>query len=386
MTEVIHPPVLGDLESATEQFSSDGGNTWSDGGSYYYAYATGGNGLRLALTPQDVQNAGGLSAVEGMSYGQLLPYAAQAFQYDTFNRVSQATVDGLYAYGYSYTVTTAYNGNANIWQFETTESRPDGSSYSVYTNLMGEPVLTDLADSTGNNWYTAWTYGTSGSRNGLPTQEDMPSSIASATVDPGSGTVSLTAPDDGQPQGLVYDYSYYTSGAAGYLYQTKLLNGLNADPSTAVLVDQDAYATQSGQTDGIAVTVHPLAAETVYPTAGGSGNTTSYAYTWYPGTVQEQTASTTLPAVPASENGSAASTPTVEFYDSHGKLTWSEDGNGNVTLNQYDAATGLLMESVQNVNTSDLPQAIPVRWTRWPYRAISPATRSLPRPAATRRI
>ena len=129
----------------------------------------------MALTPQEVQNAGGLSTVEGMRNSDLAPFAAEAFQYDQFHRVTQVTVNGLHTYTYSYTPDIGGIGvDANAWQNETVENRPDGSLYTIYTNNVGETLLTDLADtSTGQHWVNDTSTGpnltTSASSSRLPT-------------------------------------------------------------------------------------------------------------------------------------------------------------------------------------------------------------------------
>ena len=106
--------IAGCLQSATEQFWVDGGWSTTES-SYYYRYVDAGGsfGLSMALTPQEVVNAGGLSNVENASNSALAPYAGVAFQYNAQHQVSQATIDGLYNYNYSYAYSTdqgAYGG------------------------------------------------------------------------------------------------------------------------------------------------------------------------------------------------------------------------------------------------------------------------------------
>ena len=83
-------------------------------------------------------------------------------------------------------------------------------------------------------------------------------------------------------------------------------------------------------------------------------NTTTYSYTWYPGSVQPQTVITTLPFVPTSANGTGAVAQSVAFYDAQGNLTWSKDARGFLTENLYDPLTDLLVKSVADANTSVL--------------------------------
>ena len=110
----------GDLESATEYVYDSNGLNPTAVGSYYYRYFLNPDCLRLALTPQGVANAGGLTTVEAES--ALAPYAENAFQYDTMGRVALSTVDGLYSYAYAYWPDVGYSIAPNVWQLETTES------------------------------------------------------------------------------------------------------------------------------------------------------------------------------------------------------------------------------------------------------------------------
>ena len=176
----------------------------------------------------------------------------------------------------------------------------------------------------------------------------MPSSIASARAGSG-GAIIVRAPASGLPQGLVYDFAYYdyTSSTPGYLYQESVQNGINA--TSATLLDQFTYAAQTAETAGVSVTVCPLSSQTVYPVAGGSGNQTDYADTYYSGTVQPSEETTTLPIVSTAENGSGVATTESEWFDANGNLEWSEDGNGRWTFDSYSAVTGLLAFTIQDI-------------------------------------
>ena len=242
---------------------------------------------------------------------------------------------------------------------EAEESQPDGSVYKVYTNSLGEDVLTKLTDSSGNNWYTAFEYGTNdqsdgldGSAEGLLLQEDMPSSIASATAS-SSGYIHIKAPAANLPQGLVYDYAYYdySSATPGYLYQESVQNGINAASSD--LLDQYTYSTQTGVNDGISVTVFPISSKTVYPVAGGTGNETDYNDTYWPGTVQVKQETATLPIVTTDQNGPGGTTPwqTKEVFDASGNPVWEEDADKRFTYNSYWPVTGLLQTTIADCTT-----------------------------------
>ena len=161
----------------------------------------------------------------------------------------------------------------------------------------------------------------------------------------GSGTY------DGQDAGFSYYNSNNLALQDSYTYVTPYPSVANIDGT--------------GATD----TIYPIHTDTKYttPTSVVSAAdtattpTTTCAYVYYPNSVQPTSVTTTLPAVSDLQNGSqseGAGTMTFAFYDLEGNLTWSMGGDGYIGLNQYDATTGLLMETVENVNTASLPLAI----------------------------
>ena len=252
----------GDLQAVCEQSWDSTLNSvaggWTTTGDYYYRYYVTGfgrtHGLKMALTPDDVAAAGGLSAAEGMSDSALAPYASQAFQYGFGNRVTNAVVNGSCSYGYAYTASTnmskSSQGIIAKWRTATIETDPNGNVYSVYSNALGQTLIADLADPASGNWYTAWTYATSGSEKTLLQREVMPSAIASAEIG-GDGSINLTAPAVGQPQGTVYNFAYASGGTPGVLDRTTALwDGLNASAPTANVAQETYPATgnESGST------------------------------------------------------------------------------------------------------------------------------------------
>ena len=113
------------------------------------------------------------------------------------------------------------------------------------------------------------------------------------------------------------------------------------------------YEGHTYQTAGGSQTNYSVDHDTVYTNSDGTGvETTSYAYTWYPNSPQEETVVTTLPVVSADDNGSGVAAQTVDFYDAEGNLVWSEDARGFLTENLYDPTTGLVTETIQDANTA----------------------------------
>ena len=167
---------------------------------------------------------------------------------------------------------------------------------------------------------------------------------------------------------------------AGYLQATWLYNG-QSDTAPAkqesyqyfqhagyVAVDDVSSGAVTTGSSAFASTIYPLASVTDYRNSDGSGAiSTSYAYAWHdlPGTStvsdQPHIVTTNLPTPPTGQNGPTSGTQwqTLAVFDPFGNEIWYVDADGYITLNQYNTVTGLLMETVANVNTSaTLPSAI----------------------------
>ena len=68
------------------------------------------------------------------------------YEYDADHRVSDRIVFGK-SNETDYTVSLSTNSRAsNTWDRKTVETRLDGSTYTVYTNYLGQAILTDLHD------------------------------------------------------------------------------------------------------------------------------------------------------------------------------------------------------------------------------------------------
>ena len=375
----------GTLESATEYVFDAGGNNPTPVGMYYYRYH--GNRLTLELSPQGVVNAvgsGGLTALRAAGTSTLFPYAAAAYEYQGMGVVKQAavaTVGGLRTYTYTYNIDFSLDFSPNAWFNEVRETRPDGSTDTVFTNIDGETLLTDISDSTGSqHWITYNQYGETGTAyEGMLTLTASPSaidtSVLSSSDDPLSG-----APDAGYDwsqatlgvslyasAGMLDEYTYATTttatetsagDVAGYLQEETLHNG-TAD-TTGVPVESYQYFAHSGyvSTDNgtVSVTIYPTAAATVYRNDDGTGAiTTSYAYSWYSGTAQPSEETTYLPIVTTAQNGPGTQWTTKDVYDQYGNLIWEEDANGRCTYHAYDPVTGLETETIADVSSDPRP-------------------------------
>ena len=102
------------------------------------------------------------------------------------------------------------------------------------------------------------------------------------------------------------------------------------------------------------MTVDPVASSTVYQSKGGSGaETTSYSYTFFSGTTQIQSETTTLPTITTSQNGSGSANSTTTYYNQYEQAIWTKDENGYLTYTTYDSETGAVTETIQDMNTAD---------------------------------
>ncbi|MGA2258070.1 MAG: hypothetical protein ABSG53_25680, partial [Thermoguttaceae bacterium] len=382
----------GELESATEQFSSNNGHTWTAGGSYYYRYETDGL-LTLAMTPQDVANAGGLAAVMAVTDSTLDPYSALQFQYSQVAEpevspspylVTGVIVGGLQSaqYTYSYYFNNSGDFGYNIWQTGTLETRPDGTHESVFTNFLGETLLSDLADSGyANHWVSYNQYGAMSGNQAMLTLAASPSAVnlshENSTADPLTGQydegydwtqnnlgVSLYASAGELDE---YDYASATTAVvssgttdaapgnvAGYLQAEYLANGTAAVP---VLQGSYQYYAHTGNfstgAGSVSVTVYPEANSTVYRNTDGTwAIETSYSNTWYSGTVQPSETITYLPVVTTAQNGPGTQWTVKDVFDNHGNLVWQEDANCRFIYYAYAAVTGLTSEEIDDATTN----------------------------------
>src|SRR5262249_30178901 len=153
------------------------------------------------------------------------------------------------------------------------------------------------------------------------------------------------------------NFAYYSSttagdstagGVTGYIQQISLQQGQNG-PAVLQKTWQYFLHTANG------LSVSPVASDSVYRNIDGTGEEkTTYGYSWFtiPGTIQVQSQTVTLPTIPTTENGPG--TPDIEttFFDSDGRPIWHKDGGSFLTYTAYDTATGAVVKSIDDVNTS----------------------------------
>jgi RHS repeat-associated protein len=366
---------LGDLKTATIKDGATPTPNVLD--TKYYRYYQFGeangfyHGLKYAFNPQSYAR---LVAAVGdpttASDTAVAPYADNYFEYDSQQRVTREVVQGagssasggLGNYTYSY-VTSTNPTDFNKWKVRTTETLPDGNQNIVYTNGYGEVMLKVFKDvvNTGNSWLTFYKY----DNNGRLILKSAPSAV--------------TGYDDTKPDLLNYNsqtglYQYlnntvgvilvndfYSSttatetiagGVAGYQQDTKIRQG---QQGTAILQSNVQYFAHSVNVSANSLTVAPVATSSVYRNTDGTGEEkTQYAYTWFPGTLQQQSTTVTMPTISTAQNGPGTADVDTTFYDTYGRPVWHKDADGYIDYTAYDQATSAVVKTITDVDYSKL--------------------------------
>jgi RHS repeat-associated protein len=339
---------------------------------YARFYATGdangyAGGLKYSFGPQSYARlvAALGTNVDALTDAQVAPYADLNLQYDAWQRVTQATVQGagcsacgsgLGTFSYTYTP-SAFADGYNNWRLKTVETLPDNNQNIVYTNEYGEVMLRVFKDATtGNQWATFYKYDNAGRL--------IWTASPSAVTGYDDTTPDLLNNQSGNYQylsnstGLITVTDYGTSTTAtsstagdvtGYYKDTKVQQG---QLGTAILQSQTQYLSQTAG----GITIYPVGAQTVYRNTDGSGGeTTSYSYTFFTGTNQVQSMTVTKPVITTAENGPGGTAADVAttFYDLYARPIWTKDGDGFITYTEYDQATGAVDKTITDVNTNN---------------------------------
>jgi hypothetical protein len=371
---------LGDLMTATVEDGS--GNAIATS---YYRYYTSGqqNGYQHALhfvfNPQSEARLAAAfphNTLDSLTDAQVAPYADNAFQYDSSQRATQEVVQdagdstvaspntGLGTYTYSYTA-SSNTPDFNSWAMKTVVTAPDGSTDTVYTNFAGEVMLDDHHDPVSNqDWDSFYQYNSSGQ----VILAAAPSAVLGYSDTYADLLNNLSSTYLSNTSGLIAHYDYYTSttatdttagGVLNYQQDVQIQQG-----QQGALIPQETWQYYAHSFNG--QTIAPVATDTVNRNTDGTGaQTTSFSYTWYSGTAQIQSETDTLPVISAAQNGPAVADVTTTFFDQFGNATWFKDGDGFITYDAYDAATGALVTNIDDVDTTKTSefQNLPSGWS-----------------------
>src|SRR5262249_50100556 len=112
--------------------------------------------------------------------------------------------------------------------------------------------------------------------------------------------------------------------------------------------------------------IAPLATDTVYRNDNGTGaETYSSSYTWYAGTALIQSETDTAPVISTTQNGPGTADVTTTFFDPFGNAQWIKDPAGYLHYLAYDAATGAVVKTIVDVDTTQTGQFtnLPSGWS-----------------------
>ncbi|MFO0929436.1 MAG: SdrD B-like domain-containing protein [Gemmataceae bacterium] len=229
-------------------------------------------------------------------------------------------------------------------------------------------VTVNLLDSYGN-WLTSTTSGWDGSYTfsglsagsyrievvapwgyQLSPQDQGYDDALDSDIDPGTGRTAVLTLSSGQNRTDV-DAGLYYGGSGGS-------GGSGGWRAAAPQADLGALSAQGEET-----MVYPVATETVFRNADGTGaQTTTYTYTWFPDSGQVKSQTVTRPAVSTAQNGPGTPASETTVFDRYGRVTWSKDAAGFLSYTEYDAATGAVVKTITDVDSTrsgdfaDLPE------------------------------
>jgi YD repeat-containing protein len=235
----------------------------------------------------------------------------------------------------------------NAWKTKVTVTHPDGNQEIVYTNDLAQ-VMLKVYEEAGSDpvrwWYEYSRY----DDRGRIILEAASPAVTGFDEEELDLDVQLAAND-----GLIRIKQYYTSTNLGagavkdYLMAENIRRG---EAGTDVKLREYQYTTHTGSSQTITL----IAKRIVYPDETDDEVTieTSFAYEFHSGTTDIKQRTTTLPAVGSGQNGSGTSATRVEVLDQYGNVVWLRDERGFITRNVFDVGRGLLMQRIDDVDTT----------------------------------
>ncbi len=319
---------------------------WATSEIKYYRYYQAGDlngfthGLRYVVEPATYEQmvASGYDPLT-VSNATIAMFADNYFEYDAQQRAVLEQVDGAsQTFTFDYTAGTS-STDKNAWVMKTIETLPDGSQNIVYSNVLGLPLIRDFTSGT-DHWINAFNY----DDQGRLLWQANPSAVIGYDDTHPDLAVDLRAHD-----GLISLTEYYAtsgSGAAeGYVASRKIQQGASSDPVTLATLEYMAQTVGSTE-------FYFVASQRVYRNDDSTGDIeTSYDYAFYPGTVQIQQQTTTLPVVPTDQNGPGVAATRKVYFDVWNQPVWLMDERGIITRQTFDLATGGRIQRIDDVDT-----------------------------------
>jgi RHS repeat-associated protein len=374
---------IGDLRLATV---SDGSGTVLETSYYrYYISSVGTNGyvhgLKYSFVGHSYERLVAALPTTWMSAdgATVAPYADHYFEYDSLQRVTKEMAKGdgtsmgggggLGTFTYAYSLMSPNAPAPNSWRYKTVETLPDASTDTVYANPYGEVMLRVFFDAPAGLTYRSFHKYDSAGRLVLSA---WPSAVTGydETKPDLLNNVNGSYQYLSSSSGLIETTDYYAStdstindttpsGVAGYIQDVKIQQGQTGTPALQSSVQ---YYKHSGAN----ATVYPVATQTVYRNPDGTGaETTSYAYGWFANSTRMQSETVSKPVISAAQNGPGTADVSTTYFDSYGRAIWTKDADGFLNYTQYDPATGAVVKTITDVDTSRTGdfQNLPSGWS-----------------------
>jgi RHS repeat-associated protein len=300
------------------------------------------------------------------SDADLAPYASHRFRYNSGGSVVEEFVRGSeshFQFAWMTRATDPGFAAVNEWYRRCIETRPDGSTHTVYTNRSGSVLFSILRDlATGREWAEFRGYNENHHRVFLATAAAIQSWTEPA--DP-SGSLSVTLKTD---EGLIHVDTYYETDdfPAGEVRRYLATQGVKeGSAGTPVIQRRVRYDTR---TVG-AVSIHPIRDDIAFPVAGVAEEDaaiTAYERTWHlddlgQPTFQVDRLTTIPPVVSESEHGTGEEEARLRLFDLEGFLVWEKDARGVITWHAWDRTNGAEVRRIDDANPALLPDP-PVGW------------------------
>ena len=327
-------------------------------------------GLRYVVGPAAYAEmlADGLTP-ETASNTQVENYADHCFEYDSNRSVTKEVAtdcagcgggSGTGNSGETFVRSESSHADGyNSWKWKVVLTKANGNVVTSFTNYLGQVMIKELKEnaSSTRKWITYTQYGQGSHDAGKTIKVASPAAVIGYSDASANLAVSLRT-----DAGLVTYRNYYQStnlangAAAGYLESVEIREG---DGASGRIKQQEIQYTESGNTSG-EKTYTPSKTIRYRDDAGNEPQETNLDYLWYGnGSMQQRT--TTLPVVPANQNGDGASVTTKEYYNSEGWMTFRQDERGIVTKYTHDPSTGLQTQVQVDVDQSEA--GMPAGWT-----------------------
>jgi RHS repeat-associated protein len=353
----------------------------------HYRYTSSPSGASLLQYTFDTDavrraTAAGLDLATA-SNAAVAPFATNGYQYDADHRVVRHDVQGAgcssctggigtFTYSFAQNPKPVLGSNLD-WRTKSTETRPDGTERIVYSNARTQPMLEVIRTTEGGVTKQHGTYTRYNSRGQAiwqvsPEAINLPANLADIEQYPDllnevAGNFQYISDSSGLIE--VTNYAAATTATATsagsvdrFVSSTAVIRG---DRGTPITQEAFTYFVQSGGGG----TVTPLASRTTYPnTTTTVAQTTTYAYSFTPGTTQIVSQQATLPTVTTAQNGPGIAVVVDQVFDAVGREIWSRDGDGFLRYTEYDAQTGAVVKSIVDVDTSRTAhfQNLPAGW------------------------